>query len=977
MTVISIPRVCDCNQKSLFLRKQILLRKILFVLFALISIRQTAFSQYWQQQVNYSIDVSLQDKQHSLTGFEKIEYINNSPDTLHFIWFHIWPNAYKNDKTAFSDQLLQNGNTKFYFSDKEQKGYINRLDFKVDNVTAETEDHPQHIDIIKLILPQPLAPKQKTIITTPFHVKLPFNFSRSGYDGDSYQVTQWYPKPAVYDRNGWHPMPYLDQGEFYSEFGNFDVRITVPENYVVAATGELQNTDEKKWLKERASFNWEPTRKKIKKGSTTKTIVQNFPASANDIKILEFKQNNVHDFAWFADKRFIVAHDTCQLASGKTIDIFSYYTPSQKKYWKNTVSFAKQAVKTRSEWVGEYPFSVVSVVQGPASFGGGMEYPTITVISPEQDEKQLQYTIAHEISHNWFYGILGSNERAHPWMDEGMNSYYDNRYSQWLYGDKGEVQIGKNSTSLKNLERLFFESLAAVKKDQPVNTPSDSFSSNNYALAGYYKTAAWMEYLEKKLGKDVFDNAMQQYYQQWQFKHPQPQDFKRSIEESSGKNLDSIFALLDKKGILPDQKKSGTSIIFPFSPKAITHYVNHPSKNLLLLSPSIGFNNYDKLMLGGLLTNYKLPASPFQFFAAPMYATGSKQLVGTGQLNYSIFPDKNIQKVKFGIGGMFFSKNTSMDSNGVKVFENFYRLTPSVKIYLNKLPVSTRERTLEAKSFIIGETNFNGFAIKSTDGRNYVTSTEKTDYYVNQLTFTENNFRELYPYQYNIQLQQGKGFYRVNFTGNYFFNYEKGGGMNVRLFAGKFGYIGDRTKYRLSTQQFQPKLLGVTGEEDFTYSNYFLGRTASYGNDPEAVVNNRGLGGQQIMIRDGGLKLRLDQYDFLQGRSENWVAAINFTSSLPQGILPFHLPIKVFADIGSFSEAWDKNSSTSRFLYVAGLQLSLFKNLLNVYAPIFYSNEFKDNLQSLPEQNKFFKKLTFSIDILQFDVKKIHRSLDF
>jgi hypothetical protein len=198
--------------------------------------------------VNYTIEVALNDKDHTLNGFESIEYINNSPDTLTFIWFHIWPNAYKTDKTAFSDQLLENGNTDFYFSDKNQKGYINRLDFKVNNKTAAIQDHPEHIDIVKVILPSPLPPGQKTILTTPFHVRLPFNFSRGGYDGDTYQVTQWYPKPAVYDRQGWHPMPYLDQGEFYSEFGSYDVSITVPDNYVVGATGVLQNQDEKEWL---------------------------------------------------------------------------------------------------------------------------------------------------------------------------------------------------------------------------------------------------------------------------------------------------------------------------------------------------------------------------------------------------------------------------------------------------------------------------------------------------------------------------------------------------------------------------------------------------------------------------------------------------------------------------------------------------------------------------------------------------------
>ena len=190
------------------------MRKIILLLLIAHSSWLAASSQYWQQQVNYLIDVTLHDKDNTLDAFEKIEYINDSPDTLKFIWFHIWPNAYRNDKTAFSNQMLLNGNTKFYFADKEQRGYINRLDFKVNNATCAIEDHPQYIDVIKVILPESLAPSQRVTLTTPFHEKLPYNFSRGGHEGQSYQVTQWYPKPAVYDKNGWHPMPYLEQGEY-------------------------------------------------------------------------------------------------------------------------------------------------------------------------------------------------------------------------------------------------------------------------------------------------------------------------------------------------------------------------------------------------------------------------------------------------------------------------------------------------------------------------------------------------------------------------------------------------------------------------------------------------------------------------------------------------------------------------------------------------------------------------------------------
>ena len=267
------------------MKKLLLLTIILF--FAELTYSQQT---YWQQKNDFKISVTLNDLDNSITGFEQIDYYNNSPDTLTFIWIHLWQNAFKNDRTAFSDQLLVNGRTDFYFSPENKKGYINKLNFKVDKINASTEDHPQHQDIIKLLLPQPLIPGKMIKIETPFHVKLPYNFSRGGHIGQSYQLTQWYPKPAVYDKNGWHEMPYLDQGEFYSEFGNFEIEITVPKNYIVAATGDLQNEDEKLWLKKKSnSIILKPDKKDLKK-----VIVLN---SSSSFKTLKYLQNNVHDFA--------------------------------------------------------------------------------------------------------------------------------------------------------------------------------------------------------------------------------------------------------------------------------------------------------------------------------------------------------------------------------------------------------------------------------------------------------------------------------------------------------------------------------------------------------------------------------------------------------------------------------------------------------------------------------------------------------
>ena len=210
--------------------------------------------EYFQQHVAYDIEVTLDDSAHTLDAFEKIVYTNNSPDTLEFIWFHLWPNAYKNTETAFAKQRERFLNNSFIFSKEKNRGYIDSLDFKIDNISTETEPHQEWIDAVKVLLPEPLYPGGQITIETPFYVKIPKVFSRLGHMGKHYEITQWYPKPAVYDLKGWHPMPYLDMGEFYSEFGSFDVKITLPEDYRIMATGDIINGEaEYAWLDSLAS----------------------------------------------------------------------------------------------------------------------------------------------------------------------------------------------------------------------------------------------------------------------------------------------------------------------------------------------------------------------------------------------------------------------------------------------------------------------------------------------------------------------------------------------------------------------------------------------------------------------------------------------------------------------------------------------------------------------------------------------------
>ena len=292
--------------------------RILFY-YAMIVSTSLAEKEYFQQYVSYTIDVQLNDNDHTLSAFEKILYTNNSPDTLTYIWFHIWPNAYKNDSTALAKQLLRLGSTRFHYSIEKDRGYIDSLDFSVNGLSANWKVHPEWIDVIKLQLPSPLLPSDSVIIETPFFVKLPKIYSRLGHSGKHYEITQWYPKPAVYDKDGWHPMPYLNMGEFYSEFGSFDVTITLPRQYRVMATGDLFNSDkELNWLDSLAmvgdsllSLNKKEFKKKIKLLKNKKVLKTNDSISkerSNQFKskTLRFKQNNVHAFAWFADPNWIV-----------------------------------------------------------------------------------------------------------------------------------------------------------------------------------------------------------------------------------------------------------------------------------------------------------------------------------------------------------------------------------------------------------------------------------------------------------------------------------------------------------------------------------------------------------------------------------------------------------------------------------------------------------------------------------------------
>lgn len=531
---------------------------------------------YFQQFVAYDIDVTLNDSLHTLSAFEEIEYTNHSPDELDYLWFHIWPNAYKNQETAYAKQELETGSTRFHFADHEELGFIDSLDFHVNGERIEWEFHPEWVDVVKLNLTDPVKPGETIKIETPFFVKLPEVFSRLGHTGKHYEITQWYPKPAVYDNDGWHPMPYLDQGEFYSEFGTFDVKITLPENYRVMATGDLVNGEkEYAWLDSLAAEGdslHNLDKKDFKKA--IKEMKKKDRESSVKMKTLHFHQENVHDFAWFADPKWIVRKGELRFEeSGRKVTLWSMYLPKNAELWENSIEYLNDATYWYSKFYLEYPYNHVSAVDGDLSAGGGMEYPNITVISSDGNSKDLlEYVIMHEVGHNWWYGIIGSNERDHAWLDEGLNEYSNIRYWNKKYGARGETVVISDFIQnklriAKDLNMPWVHYLAYALRvlpgdEQIIDMTSTEFESTNYGIMIYFKTAIFTYYLEHYLGEEKMNKIMHDFYSEWKFKHPQPEDFRAAFEKHTDVDLSWYFddALNSTNFVDFKIKKKGNSV---------------------------------------------------------------------------------------------------------------------------------------------------------------------------------------------------------------------------------------------------------------------------------------------------------------------------------------------------------------------------------------------------------------------------------
>lgn len=466
---------------------------------------------YWQQHVDYTMEVEMNTKNFQYSGTQELVYTNHSPDTLKQVFYHLFYNAFqpgsemdvRSRTIADPDARVADRISKLK---EDEIGYLKLKNIRQDGKAIEGKTIGT---VYQLPLEKPLLPGEQTILQLDFEGQVPLQIRRAGRDnaeGIALSVSQWYPKLAEYDYEGWHADPYIAR-EFHGVWGNFDVKITIDKDYVVGGTGYLQNPEE-------IGHGYQKDlNKKVKhKG---KKLTWHFVAP------------KVHDFMWAADPDYI--HDRRTTADGKTTMHFLYKNKkSVIENWKKLQEDALKLYDFFSEQVGPYPYDQYSIIQGG---DGGMEYAMATLINGDKKYGSVLGTTAHEFAHSWFHMILATNENTHPWMDEGFTSYISMKAMNELFEKEPQDHF------LKGYYQAYIRN-ANSGNEQPETTHSDRYATNaSYSVNAYVKGAIFLEQLGYLIGEDNLSKTLHRYYDEWKFKHPTPNDFIRVAEKVSGAEL--------------------------------------------------------------------------------------------------------------------------------------------------------------------------------------------------------------------------------------------------------------------------------------------------------------------------------------------------------------------------------------------------------------------------------------------------------
>jgi hypothetical protein len=470
---------------------------------------------YWQQRVDYNIAINFDHTRHRFDGDQSIKYTNNSPDTLSRLFVHLYFNAFqpgsmmdaRSRSISDPDERITD---RIAGLSVDEQGYhhIKQLEINGQKTTFSIDG-----TLMLIPLSQALLPGATCTLSMKYESQVPVQIRRSGRnnaEGVSYSMSQWYPKIAAYDRDGWAADAYVGR-EFHGEFGDFEVAITIDSAFTLGGTGVLQNPHE------------------IGKGY--KSDNGQTPKVREQRLTWRFKATQVHDFAWASDPHY--RHDIQTLKNGTELHFFYKKDTAIAANWLRLQPLTAAFFELMNERFGNYPYPQFSVIQAG---DGGMEYPMSTFISGTGTMGGLLSVTVHEAIHNWYYGVLATNESRYPWMDEGFTSFAQDVILDILYG--------RNST---NPHRRAYQSYLQTRREvtpEPLSTPADFYHTNRmYGVNSYHKGVVFLKQLEYIVGTDAFYKGIKQYFEEWKYKHPTPTDFRKVMEKSSGFMLTRYFDL--------------------------------------------------------------------------------------------------------------------------------------------------------------------------------------------------------------------------------------------------------------------------------------------------------------------------------------------------------------------------------------------------------------------------------------------------
>ena len=580
--------------------------------------------KYWQNHADYDIKASLDTGSKTLTGSLKLKYANNSPDTLRFIWLQMEQNAFKANSL---NSFIFPQESRFGARGFEGGDVVDRFDQLLGARRVAVKRRPNET-VMKVDLAEPLAPGKAATFDVAWHFLIPeHGADRMGREGSLYELAQWYPRVNVYDDlRGWNTEPYLGQGEFYLEYGDFTVEITVPAGYLVASTGSLMNPRDvlttaqisrlAQAIKSATPVNI-VTLDEIRSGAAR-------PKTSSTMLTWKFSAKKVRDVAWAASPEYLWD------ASGwNGILAQAFYRPSAIDPWKDAADQTRMSLDEYSTRWYKYPWPQMSAVEGPIS---GMEYPMLVMEAKSSDKYDLYNVVTHEIGHNWFPMLVGSNERVYMWQDEGFNTFINTFSEGRRYPERGDqIQRGLG-------ERQGVEGAMKGNFDVPIDVMADRINPGLLGLAEYVKPSVGLQLLRQEImGPAAFDDAFRTYIERWAFKHPSPADFYRTMEDVGGKRLDWFWREWFKENPHFDQAiDTVVTSNAPNGSKVLTVVYGNRARGVLPIHARFTYSD-------GSVENYDYPAEVWS--TNTMHYMRRYPVTGKTLVRIELDPDKRLVDV--------------------------------------------------------------------------------------------------------------------------------------------------------------------------------------------------------------------------------------------------------------------------------------------------------------------------------------------